>query len=260
MHTRHSFFRVLFASALLLSAHTLPAQTLANIRELLHKRDFTAFQSYIDSVPVMPVEGRGPVRAHWQQLRDLTPSCQEGVVIISERITGRKQQLTHLIALLVSGNGIICYRLLEEDSLGEANEWKEPVDSFRSETGMAELKAAFQQVYGAPLDESDLFGSHPYGTACDADGAPPRMRYIQALLVEEKDIATLNNWLASANSEKQVYAVDGLYQLKQKGYILTAEQERLIGIIKNKRGTISVCRGCIRDNVPVRDILSGFVF
>lgn len=255
MHIRYFVITILVATALLLQ-HSLPAQTMAEMRQRLHKRDFITFKSYVDSLSARS----GPVRARWQQLRDLMPGWQEATVLISERITGSKQQLTHLIALLTDGTGIVYYRLLEEDSLGKANEWKEPIDSFRSETGMARLKAAFQQLYGLPPDENDLFSSYRYGTACGIDGAMPEMRLIQALLVKEKDIATLNSWLASVNLEKQVYAVDGFYWLKQKGYVLTAEQQRLIGIIKNKTGMIATCDGCTGENLPVGDVLSTFVF
>lgn len=62
--------------------------------------------------------------------------------------------------------------------------------------------------------------------------------------VVENNKAHLLTWLSSANTEKQVYAADGLLQLKKTGTSLSVDEMRVIDFIINKKGTMFVCSGC----------------
>ena len=83
-------------------------------------------------------------------------------------------------------------------------------------------------------------------------------------LVQTKNVKGLNSWLCSANTEKQVYGADGLFQLKRKGVKLTQEQQRIIQVIQNKNGDLKTCIGCIYLNADigfiVREIIAGKKF
>jgi len=63
--------------------------------------------------------------------------------------------------------------------------------------------------------------------------------------VRNKNKNALLNWLKSTNTEKQIYAVDGLSQLKKLGVKIADEELLIMKFVTTKSGTIRVCSGCI---------------
>jgi hypothetical protein len=243
-------------------------QHLNKIRQLLLNKDFTLLKICIDSASANYSTYGQKTKAIWQQLRDITSDYQEGWFFVTERSQeknkcGNNLEDFFLVSFIASEKKIIYYQIRQRKSKEENNEWVEyypVVDSFKSEKDFHKLKNSFQNVYNVKLNETDLFTSYVYGFRCSIDGIEPDKRIELDSIVKQKDILTLNGWLTSANAELQTYAVDGFYQLKMNSFKLTAEQERIIGIIKNKHGTISTCSGCIYGSQTITEVLAKFNF
>ena len=79
-------------------------------------------------------------------------------------------------------------------------------------------------------------------------------------LVAAKNKVELFKWIKSTNFEKQIYAVDGLFQLKEAGTIFTSEEIELINMVLKKKGTIYHCGGCSHSWQDVRMVSYKFKF
>jgi hypothetical protein len=72
--------------------------------------------------------------------------------------------------------------------------------------------------------------------------------------VTKKDQNSILKWLKSANTEKQVYAVEGILKLKESGIKLSKSDLEIIKFIINKKGTMNVCHGCMYSSKEVREV------
>lgn len=240
-------------------------QPLKEIKQLLASRNFTLFEAYIDtaSEKYTRVNPKSNVRAIWELKRDLTEIFQECVVDIDESFPSEGEPnirtvQRYRINVLATSKEIIYYDFAEKESNGPG--WDDftlnITDSFRNEILFTDLKRDFIQTYGDSISQQELFNnSNVYGSACSIIGQKPEMREQNDAIVANKDIQLLTKWLKSANTERQVYGIDGLYQLKKKGYKLTEEQLRLINIIKNKKGSLNTCHGCIYSSDKISNIV-----
>jgi hypothetical protein len=266
--------KVLLTITVLVLALQASGQSLKEIKQLLAGKDFVAFKAYIDaaSKKYTKVNPNSTLRAIWELKRDITPTFQECVIdaeksFPSEAGSNISRVLRYRINVLATAKEIIYYDFAEKKSNGPT--WDDftlnVTDSFRNDILLAGLRRDFFNTYNDSINQQELFNdSNVYGSACSIVGQKPEMREVNDVLVENKDVQLLTRWLRSTNAEKQVYGVDGLYQLKKKGYKLTAEQLRLIDIIKNKKGNLNICRGCIYSSAKissiVRSILAGHPF
>lgn len=238
-------------------------QSINGIRQLLADKDFKAFKKYTNT------NSNSNVTVIWLFNRDITPSFQECVIDIDENLSSENNSdnstiLHYRINILAKSNEIIYY----DFALNENNNsvWDDLtfkiIDSFRNEILMTELKNEFYKTYNDSLHKKELFdNSNIYGSSCLIARIKPKLRKENDLLVQNKDSILLTQWLKSTNTEKQVYGIDGLYQLKMNGHQFTTEQLRLIKIIKSKKGTIFTCDGCVNSSLKiskvVKSILSG---
>ena len=118
------------------------------------------------------------------------------------------------------------------------------------------LKSSFKRTYSAALKEEDLNADdHMVGFGCGYSGEAPELMLQLIKILDKKDYNEVDNWLKSANIEKQVYAIIALNNLKKSGRKITAEQKRIIDIIKRKSGKVRVCRGCSESNDNISDIV-----
>jgi hypothetical protein len=63
------------------------------------------------------------------------------------------------------------------------------------------------------------------------------------------------NWLKSTNSEKQLYAVEGVLKLIKSGSKFSKQELDLFSKVTNKKGTIKVCHGCIYSTQEISEII-----
>ena len=240
-------------------------QSIKEIKQLLADKDFEAFKTYIDtaSKKYTRVNPNSNVRAIWELKRDLTETYQECVIDADESLPSEDEPnistvQRYRINVLATSKEIIYYDFAEKEGNGPS--WNDFIlnitDSYRNDTLLADLKRDFFKTYKDSINQQELFNnSNVYGSACSIVGQKPEMREENDVIVENKNIQLLTKWLKSTNTERQVYGIDGLYQLKKKGYELTTEQVRLINIIKKKKGNLNICRGCIYSSDKISNIV-----
>jgi len=84
-----------------------------------------------------------------------------------------------------------------------------------------------------------------FGYTCGFTGMPPEYRVTLNNLVEAKDSATIEGWLTSMVPEIQVYGVEGIYQLMEKGVAFDASVFERIDELSQYNTKIKTCAGCI---------------
>ena len=235
------------------------AQPIPEINRLLKHKDFGALKSFIDNQPGNNV----PIQ--WVSLRDIMPGYQEGVVKIEEMTPatdskhGNRMDY-YYVNLLVAQNAIFYYSF---DSTryekGPDAEWtsrRMPMSTYSDDKQNTGFENAFRQVYGDTLNHSMLFQtSIVYGSGCGFVGVDPEpMQQMNDLLIS-KDVNAIKKWLQSPNAEIQLYALWGYKVLIHQGYTPTAEESRLIALVKLKQGSVSTCGGCTYMDRDFQDIV-----
>lgn len=131
------------------------------------------------------------------------------------------------------------------------------------EKAMQELSEQYQLNYGRTLTLPDLFSAtrlETYGQYCGIAGSQPTLRLDMEQMLSAKNIAALENWLASPVPVKQAYAVEGFHKLKQQGYALSEQQMQQINLVKNKQGKMNSCAGCFLKSVAISEATQEFTF
>jgi hypothetical protein len=107
------------------------------------------------------------------------------------------------------------------------------------------LKAEFQKKIGTPLNEKELFiDTIYYGRECSVSRNNPPAQDTIYKWVANVNMDGLKSWLQSTNTEKQVYALQGLNSLAAKGRAIPVELRKIIQVILSKNGTINHCVQC----------------
>lgn len=99
-----------------------------------------------------------------------------------------------------------------------------------------------------------------YGRACYEDGVPPAGRERVEALVAKGDKAGLLEWLRSPSPEKQIYAVEGLFRLKESGVTLSEQELAMVRSVAEKEGAVRVCEGCSVFTEDIREVAKKFKF
>lgn len=219
-----------------------------DVKKVLASLDFVEFKMYADNLS----NGNNSLSSHWESLRDLTSDFQEGVFFFEKSVPDKENPAissvyTFRVTLVATKTTIVYFELSEEKNKKVGNEWKpyfDPIEIFKDEKSFDNLKASFKSVFNSELNESGLFVTDfVYGEACGFVGTDPIGRQKINEWVLEKDKNKLLRWLTSTNTEKQVYAVDGLLQLKKEGGLMTDYEIKIINFIIHKKGTMFFCSG-----------------
>ncbi|MBL4653005.1 MAG: hypothetical protein JKY53_09125 [Flavobacteriales bacterium] len=72
--------------------------------------------------------------------------------------------------------------------------------------------------------------SKPYGTSCTNFGKPPPLRDSIEILIEKRDIVSIEFWIRSKEAVKKVYGAEAMLRLSKEGVQLSEFQEK-----KNKK-------------------------
>lgn len=249
---RHSS---LFMLIVLVCSSRLYGQVPQKLKEVLATKDFAAFQKYTNES-----SSDGTV-SYWGCLRDLTTEIKEGVVEF--RVTVRRKEnpsmdsiYTYNVNLLTSKTAIIYYDLSEikvKEQVDGKGSYFVSIVSFKNDSLYGVLKQTFKQIYQADLNERELFTTDIiYGESCGFAGIYPEARFQINEWVKSKNKIELLNWLRSTNTEKQIYAVDGLFQLKKLGVKFSEDEVKLINYVCKKSGDIKTCSGCFHHKTRIK--------
>jgi hypothetical protein len=123
------------------------------------------------------------------------------------------------------------------------------------------MKLSFKETFKADLNENELFSTYyVFGTACGFAGEAPPGREMINTMVNTNDRASLKLWLQSTITEKQVYAVSGLHDLKKRGIPLSEEELDLVKKVLLKKGNILACFGCSPDWLEISELKKDYPF
>jgi hypothetical protein len=242
---------------------TLFGQVQNDINKVLASKDFVAFKKYADNLSSR--ENR--ISSNWECFRDLTTDFQEGVFIFEKSVPDKDNPAissvyTFRVNLITTMTNIVYYELSEKKNKKVGNDWEpyyEPINNFKDEKAFENVKSTFKSVFQSDLNENELFlTDFVYGSHCGFAGVNPNGRQQIDNWVAEKNKAELLKMLKSTNTEKQVYAVDGLLQLKKSGVKLTDEEKKIINFICSKNGTMYVCSGCIHSRQDISSVTKKF--
>lgn len=245
--------------------NTLFGQIENDVNKVLSSKNFVAFKKYADNLS----KNEKLITTHWESLRDLTNDFQEGVFIFEKSIPDKKNPsessiFTYKVNLIATKSTIIYYELSEEKNKKILNEWKsyyDPIKKFKDNKDFDKLKKSFKNTFQSDLNEKELFiYDYVYGNRCGIVGTQPKGRQQIYEWIDNKDKTALIKWLKSTNTEKQVYAVEGLFQLRKAGVKLTDEELKIINFVFSKKGTVYTCSGCIHSRRNINDVIKEFKF
>lgn len=235
------------------------AQPVQKIKQLLKYKKFVPLNSYIDKPQ------KSNVNFGWETLRTIVGDYQEGIIKIEENVpandgTGGNIN-NYRVYLLADKNKIFYYKFIKIVYKNKGSEqWEkneETIDSLKDNTEYSSFGNSFRQTYGDTLNHYDLFlTSIVYGSHCGFAGVNPEFMEQLNLLLLDKNVVLIRQWLKSANAEKQLYALKGYRILVNRGYNLTGEEKRIISIVEQKKGTVYTCSGCLYMHETFQDVVS----
>lgn len=241
-----------------LSVFQVKGQTNSEINQILLNESLKDFENYFDSISEV-------IDMKEKYLdRDLTKEYKEKVFYA----TYYPQKGNYLllfgirVSLIVKGDQIIYYKLTENrakktDINLAWNYYSYKVYSFRNDSLMSNLIDSVKQNYNTDLNEEELFSVYYYSEGyCDRNDD----RKLIDAYVQNNDKKSLMIWLQSIITEKQIYAVDGFYKLKQKGIALTSEELKMINYVIGKKGKIGTCGYDMMDAQEIEEVVKKFKF
>lgn len=246
---------------LLIFFSTIPlfGQIEEEVNDSLLGKDWARFYEFTENLSKRAKN----ISANWTSMRDLTQRHQECIFYFGES-SANTQQSPSLVTnrfklnLIHNGKEIIFYEL-SEIQYKNAQKSYVRLHQYKNEIYYGNFKWAYHELYGADVDENDLFLEDiVYGENCGIAGTNPKEKDSIDAFVAKKDTASLLKWLQSPNSEKQVYAVNGFYELRKAGRMLTEQEEKIIAFIIHKKGEIHTCSGCMHDSNEIKYITRRF--
>jgi len=199
---------------------------------------------------------------YWKFWRNIVSDFNEGVLFIDE-ITADKRIYGYRIDIITLHNKVVRFELSTVDPAQfhdlDCNYHQRKQLSFCNKKLYWLLQQRFNHEFFAPFNESELFNDCiVYGDNCGLAPIDPPERIKIDRFVQKQSRDSLLKWIQSTNTEKQMYAVDGLLQLEQKGIALNSLELKLIQKVLSKKGTIYTCFGCIYNSDKIERIKESF--
>lgn len=233
----------------LILTSNLFGQVQNDVKEALSKKDFVSFSSFADTLS----NRENRITCHWTIFRELTADFKEGLFYITKSVPDSKNPgissvYTYRVRLLTKDTTIIYYLLSEERNKKVKKKWVPYYDTlgyYKNDSLFSALQQSFLNSFDGELNEKELFiDDFVYGHDCGIIAQDPEGKILIDKLVTEKNKEELIKLLKSSNFEKQIYALDGLWQLKEIGFTYTTAELRIIRNVLKKKGTIFYCHGC----------------
>ncbi|RBA29315.1 hypothetical protein [Flavobacterium tibetense] len=231
---------------------------------VLSNKDFTELENCIKKLTV-----QDEIRGRWIYLRELSPDFKEGIFEYYQHIykDGKKSDSYEVfqIKLITAENDIIHYEFSEQKNKKVKSDWSDSyiwkpyyvlIERFKNEKKLNNLKTTFKNNFQAELNEKELFlKDYTYGENCGVGAMNSKERIELNDFVVKNNKNSILNWLKSTNSEKQLYAVEGILKLIKSGSQFSKQELDLFRKVTDKKGTIKVCHGCIYSTQEVSEII-----
>ena len=225
--------------SILLSYNIALGQFSNRILNYCTSKDFVGLSILIDSLHETGNQGSINYSAHTEVNRQIIGKYYETIFYYEENQTNF---LDYTIQLISDSNSITYCKIRSVEFVDKP----EVVYYSLDEEKFNDLKKQYKKGYNNQVKIKDFFiDKVVYGNRCGKAPTPPEYREKVEKAIKHKNIHLLNTWLASVNTEKQVYAVEALLRLEKSGMILKPEQKQRMELVKNKSGTIRACGGCL---------------
>lgn len=242
-------------------------QSSLRINELLQKKKLNKVEKYVHR----KLKFNKPIAyyRHPKIKQDLTREHQECIYYFSKicqdtSTIGEKKRFTFRVRIIAHKNNIIYYEL-SKDLRKRINERYienyQIISSFKNDTAFAYLNKSFYKIFKTEINQNELFIENGrFGSVCGWAGIDPKERIEADMFSKNKDKNSFINWLKSTNTIKQIYAIEGLYHLYKDGVTLTEDELAMISFIKEKKGVIETCFGCMGYSQSIKTITKAFEF
>ena len=241
------------------------AQVQNDVKKVLETKDFVQFKKLTISLN----DRKKNISVHWKSIRDLTYNYKEGIFFFEESVPikdkpGNSHVYTYRVRIITTNTEIVFYELAEEKNKKVKGKW-EPyfkiIDTYKDEVDYANFKKEFETIFLTKINEEELFTTDfVYGSNCGIAGMNPSGRININKLIDKKDKSGILEWLKSTITEKQIYAIDALYQLKNCGIELTENELKMVEFVSNKDGSIETCSGCSFYGRGIKEVTEQFEF
>ncbi|ASS49248.1 MAG: hypothetical protein A3D31_04020 [Candidatus Fluviicola riflensis] len=218
-------------------------------KELLDNGTTAKLDLFLDSIDLGE---RGRTLDYYN--RTLTPSFNERIIYIEDTYGYDSMRSswyfdTYQISIIQSEDSIVFAKVDTLSSIFESEVIEGiPVFQFESNRLMKKVNKEFKQTYQVALNRDELFNtSIQFGLKCGRYSLPiPTGEYAKISdYVEKKQINKLRNYLTSTCLEKQLFGIQGFYDLKtDENYTIRQTDQALIDFILSKSGVAIYCSGC----------------
>lgn len=235
-----------------------------DIKSALSTKDFLKLENCIEKL-----FDEDKINGRWIYFREVAPGFNEGVFEFEQYIYKNGKKTSSLegfqIKLITSENEIVYYEFNDEkfkkvkSSWSDSEEWEKyyvPVEKFKNEKKINNLKESFKNNFQAELNEKELFLTNiTFGNGCGAATMYSKERMQLNEFVAKKDTVSILKWLQSTNTEKQIFAIEGFLKLMKSGTKFSQQELDLFHNVTNKKGNVKVCHGCIYSTEEVSEII-----
>ncbi|MFN8306172.1 MAG: hypothetical protein U0T79_05325 [Ferruginibacter sp.] len=220
------------------------------LRRGLKKQDYNEFERIVDSLKNLT---DNHPNVYWDIQRELVPGIKESVITIEK--PGKNTGVFLQVNIISKNNSIVLYELKRTRMLEYP--WP-PADSLldysKNDSLYKELEFQFSVQFGGNINPQELFlDSVIYSVAARGCKSSTRFREKLSSMIANIDTIKLFSWLSSTNVETQLYAVEGIYKLKQNGVKFSTLRSHIIKNILRREG---VYRTCATNFITIRKITS----
>ena len=267
---RHLMRKLITYIFILICSFNSFGQVKNELRDILLSKDFLKLKQYINNLPSDNYRKQGDrINSNWKYLRELTEGFQEGIYILEYSVpdvpnSGISTVYSFRVNIITTDSLIIFYDLAEEKNKKVNNEWLpyyNSIATFTNDSMFSVLESKFIKTYGAPLNRNELFiDSIVIGHNCGMAGQDPTEEIQINKWASENNRIEIMKWLKSTNTEKQIYALEGFYKLKEKGVLLTEIEMKTVKNVMQKKGTALHCAGCLNMTYDILKLTAKFKF
>jgi hypothetical protein len=244
--------------------NTLLAQS-SKLESILKSKSLRVFDSYFDSLLI----GNYYSVDDYKFKRELVNNYYESIYYCSREIKTDTNYFNAIMSVIrvnivFKDDSIILYKVTEDrGTLNKKGNWQYKTPntfSFYDKVMLHRLNKEYTVAFNTNINSKEFFSPITYGDGCGFDGEKTKERKQINKFVKERNKQKLLLWLKSTILEKQVYALDGLYQLKQLGITFSSVELSYINNVMRKRGQLKTCDGCDFADSDIQTIIKNFKF
>ncbi|MDH4473792.1 MAG: hypothetical protein QE487_14400 [Fluviicola sp.] len=238
------------------------SQQLFDWKSLLNHGSTAKLNELLDSIDLGE---RGNLFDYYN--RTLTTSFNERIIYLEDSYGFDSTNLSwhinaYRISIIQSNDSIVFAKV---DTIASAFEFDKkvnhPVFEFKSKEKMKKVEDEFRQIYHTMLQWDELFNtSIEFGLRCGRTGWNTDEYSDVSELVMKSRINKLGKYLTSTCLEKQLYGIQGFFELKEKGYKIKPSHKALIEVILAKDGEVIFCSGCVIQRTEMSHFREKFNF